>query len=471
MTTTLPNVPDISPATSRPAPPSVDRLKIYYENGKGFLVGIDDNYISMNTTDLRRHLAVAGFQTRANGGAVSEVELVIHKIQTTKCVAYAGPLAGKFPGVHTFGGNKILVTGAPNIIEPDDSVDWPILREILDQMLEPEDPVQKVYFLGWLKHAYVSLKAGQISQGQALALAGPRNCGKSLLQQVIREVLGGREANPYAYMTGRTDFNRDLFGAENLMFGDEVASTDYRNRVKFGAYIKQFVVNATQRCHGKGREAVALDPFWRVTMSLNDEVSALEVLPPLGQESLGDKIMLLKTRRPAVFDGDTWRRFSRPENWQRLVTELPGFVAFLSAYEIPSELQDDRLGIKAYQNQDLMVSLKAESPVRRLLEIIDTEQPYHTGISFAVLPPVKNTAGGVIKPWRGTANQMETRLIRNEFTEHSARRLLHYPSACGQYMSELVKLHPNRVKDAGIRDGLKYYEVYPPQSESKPTAL
>lgn len=460
-TTTLPNVPNISAATGRLAPPPVDDLPIYYENAKNYLVGIgDDGFIGMTAADLRRHLIILGYAARSNGAPLSEVDVAIHRVQTTKCIAYAGPLAGKSAGLHSVAGQRILVTGAPRIAQPDASLQWPLIREILEQMLSREDPIQLQYFYGWIKHAYLSLKSGTISQGQALALAGPRDCGKSLLQQLIREILGGREANPYAYMTGRTDFNRELFGAENLMFGDEVASTDYRNRVKFGAFIKQFVVNASQRCHGKGREAVTLDPFWRVTMSLNDEASNLDVLPPLGQDSMGDKIMLLKTTRPAVFDGREWQSRTRPENWGRLTAETPGFLSFLSSFEIPADLVDSRLGIKAYQNADLMVSIGAESPERRLLELVDSAKLYFAEETHTVTFP--DAPQPDRKPWRGTATQLENRLLKSESVSQQARRLLYYDSACGGYLATLAKKFPLRVSRLGLSEGLNRYELKAP---------
>ncbi len=51
-----------------------------------------------------------------------------------------------------------------------------------------------------------------------------------------------------------------------------------------------------QRCHAKHREPLTLTPFWRLSISVNDEPENLMVLPPI-DESLGDKMILLKARR------------------------------------------------------------------------------------------------------------------------------------------------------------------------------
>src|SRR5204862_7823749 len=104
------------------------------------------------------------------------------------------------------------------------------LRRLLETLLYDSHYDQLSYGFAWLKVAYEALRAGVWRPGPALALAGPRNCGKSLLQQLITLILGGRSAKPYRYMRGGTEFNADLFGAEHLCIEDEHCSTDIRSR-------------------------------------------------------------------------------------------------------------------------------------------------------------------------------------------------------------------------------------------------
>ncbi|MFN5561283.1 MAG: DUF5906 domain-containing protein [Opitutaceae bacterium] len=444
------SVPDICPSSGKPKPPSVHDLDIYHENGKGYLVRSGNDYIVMSASDLKRHLLRLGFSGRRRFPQ-SEVEEALNEVQMHKSVAYSGPLAGYKAGVWEMAGKKILVTGGPKIVEPDPSVEWPTIRALIEQMLCPDEGRQLRYFYGWLSHAYRCLRKGEIAPGQALALAGPRQCGKTLAQQIIREVLGGREASPYAFMTGTSDFNRELFGAENLIFGDEVAATDYRARMKFGAMLKQLVVNPTQRCHGKGREAIALAPFWRLTMSLNDESANLEVLPPLSHDSIVDKIILLQAVRPPILGQDDWCSRSRSENWARIQGELPGFCAFLDQYQIPAELRDGRFGITHYQNPDLLVQLKAETPERRLLELIDQVELYWD-------PAAPSSRDG----WECTAAMLEQRLENSDSAKMTARKLLHYQTACGQYLAQLAVCHPDRVRKEKHRNGLQQYRILPP---------
>jgi hypothetical protein len=121
----------------------------------------------------------------------------------------------------------------------------------LDSLLFDSRYDQRQYVYAWVKIAYEALRKGLWRGGPAMALAGPRGCGKSLLQNLFTEILGGRSAKPYRYMSGGTQFNADLFGPEHLMIEDEHSSTDIRSRRAFGSNIKQFTSNHTQSCHGK----------------------------------------------------------------------------------------------------------------------------------------------------------------------------------------------------------------------------
>ena len=308
MTSAL-TIPDISAETGMPLPPPIEELDVYHENGKGFLVGRNGDYIAMNNSEMRRHLLSLGY-SREKRSPLSEVDQALHDIQFTKSVVYAGPLAGYSPGLREVCGNRILVTGAPKIIEPDPKVEWPVIRKLIEQMLCADQGRQFPPFYGWLSVAYRSLRRREISQGQALALAGPRACGKTLLQQIIREILGGREGNPYPYMIQKTPFNRELFGAENLMFGDEVASTSYTTRTQFGAMLKQLVVNPTQRCHGSFR---MYRPDHAAVSASQPLVSPEEVMSLLGYSDR-DAFMRMARRSglPRIRINARVIRFERP---------------------------------------------------------------------------------------------------------------------------------------------------------------
>jgi hypothetical protein len=287
---------------------------------------------------------------------------------------------------------------------------------------------QTPYFWGWLAWAYQSLRAGTFYPGQALAIAGPRECGKSLLQQLITVILGGRAAKPYQYMVGATPFNSDLFWAEHLAVEDEVASSDLRSRRAFGAQLKQFAACLDQRCHGKGREPVMLRPFWRLSITLNDEPENLMVLPPL-DDSIEDKIIILRAvRRPLPMPADS--PAAKAALWAKFMAEVPALCRWLLDYQIAPEHRSDRYGVAHYHDHEICSALYALSRESHLWEMI----------SEVVID------GPGLEDWHGSADEL-TRLLTaaDSPCARAARELLTWPGACGTYLGRLAKRHPSVI--------------------------
>ena len=402
--------------------------KCYWvENARG-------TWMEVNETSLRRRLRGAGLRLKAaEGELLSEVNAKLIEIQDHCDLAYAGPLAGHRSGPIEISGNRILVTSSPKLIEPQKG-EWKMLSGILDNLLIDGDYDQRDYVLGWLKVSYEALRARVLRPGQAMVLAGPKNCGKSLLQTLFTEILGGRCAKPYRYMSGGTPFNAELFGAEHLMIEDEHSSTDIRARRALGSHIKQLTVNQTQSCHDKGRRAVTLTPFWRVSISVNDEPEAMMVLPPMSDsenDSLSDKLFLLRAMKAAM-PMPTEEHNQRTAFWQQLVSELPAFLHFLESSQIPDQLRDGRFGVKTWHHPKLLAALNALAPETRLLALIDEELFSEEKVAEGVTIAEKREL------WRGTAEQLERRLFASDF-KIEAQRLLTFPTATGTYLGRLAK--------------------------------
>ena len=391
-----------------------------------------------------------GFDNRTPiGGGLSPINLAVQYIQHERSVAYVGPYAGRRRGLINEQGRPILVTEGYNLPMPAVGGDFPLIRAITTGMLDWGKIPQSGYFFAWLKWSYESLASGELNPAHVLAFVGPRSCGKSLLQTLICKVLGGRSANPFAWMTGQTPFNRELFGVENLMFGDEISGNpDIRTRRKFGTIIKQIAVNEDQRCHGKNREALTLRPFWRATFSINDEPENVVTIPPL-DDSMQDKLIIFKIQRPGIFDTSAWGKV-RSENMRNLVAEIPYFLDFLKKFQVPIELQGDRCGVANFQHPDIMVALNAMSQEERLLELIDDE-----------LFPNDATAGS--GPFVGKASKVERALLRRESSSReSASKLLYFSGAVGTYLARLADREDGRVTFTTGRGGTREYTIHPP---------
>jgi Bifunctional DNA primase/polymerase, N-terminal len=412
-------------------------LDIYYDSTKDFWATNDRaGWIKIGSSDVRRWLAQRGFRSRPKDDEnVSQIDSLLTAIQRSNDVDYAGPLAGYPAGVFVINNSRILVKDSPVLIQPS-SGPWPLLRGIIENMLGLE---QSVFLFGWLKVALESLASRKFRVGQAMTLAGPKDCGKSLIQQLITILLGGRAAKPHRYMSGATPFNADLFGSEHLMVEDEEPSTDIRARRNFGTKIKEICANTVHSCHAKHRSALSLTPFWRVSISVNDEPENLMILPPI-DESLADKLIILKAARYPM-PMSTATDEERSLFMAALKSELPHFADFLFKWQIPADLVSQRYGVTHYQHPEILTALGTLAPETRLLELIDSEL-------FSSVAPGS---------WEGTASELERKLTAdNSSVRREAGKLFSFPTACGTYLGRLQKLYPGRFESMHSRTGNRW---------------
>ncbi len=424
------------------------QFETYYDSGRKtyWITNDRGQWIEVTETALRRFLKQIGLSPKPPEGCfISPLETRLMAIQTKWDVGWAGSLAGHHKGIAEADGHRILVKDSPKLVEPSLG-EWPVIAALLEGLFDDEECDQRPYVFGWLQSALECLHRRQFRFGQALAIAGPRDCGKSLFQNhIVTPLLGGRSAKPYHYMSGGTDFNGELFGAEHLLIEDEVASTDIRARRHFGGRIKDFVANETQRHHAKNRQGVSLLPFWRITISVNDEPENLLVLPPI-DESLADKIMLLRAGR-AVLSMPTGTLNEQEAFRARLKSELPAFAHhLLHEFRLPEELRSERAGVVHYHHPAIMAALDELSPELRLAELIDL-------VLFDSL---------AADPWTGTANELQRRLRESKHWPE-INRVLTFANACGTYLGRLANKHPERYSRR-LRDGINRWTIIPPRN-------
>jgi len=406
---------------------------LYFDaRGGGYWLPLPSGrFLNLDKRDAQVHLMNAGLDADGMTGPLTNMQKVTLVAQTERAVDYANPLAGHRCGAfETTDGKRVLVTSQARIPSRGKSRDCPFIERFLEQLLGAE---QMHVFCLWLKVARAAQISGDFRPGQMLVLAGPSNCGKSLCQALITEFLGGRVGKPYRYMVGETAFNSDVCAAEHWCIEDENASTDIRTRRKFGASLKEATVNQNVSVHAKGRDAITLPLFRRVSLSVNDEPENLMILPPL-DGSIIDKIILFRCAMARLPN-------ERSETWQRILKELPNFVTQVECFRIPKSMVCPRFGVTAFHNPSLLEALNEVAPETRLQALID-----------AVLEKdwEKNDA-----PWDGTAEELEQRLRASSFN-FAVDRLLHYSSACGTYLARLAAKLPSRFEARKVKGKTKW---------------
>jgi hypothetical protein len=444
----------IAPA-SGPADPPSPTIDAYYDSvRKEYLTrNSGGRWLSHGEPAFRRLLKSKGYSCslsddeRKAGEILSEAEREILALQDTRDVKFCGSLAGRPAGFYEENGERFLVMDSPVLLNPAPG-EWPLIRATLAGLVagsdEREAGTQWELLLGWLAAAVQCLYRQSLRPGQALVLAGPAGCGKSVLQnQIITALLGGRAAKCAPYLQGKTSFNGDLFGAEHLMLEDEHSETNVRSRRALASNIKQICVNVVQPCHPKHRPIINLSPFWRLTVSLNDEPERLLIIPPLAGD-IADKIIILRCRAFA------WPLpIATPEQWGRFTSalrgELPAFLHFLLSHRTPPAHHSDRYGVAAWHHPELSRALDETAPEAHLALVI-----------ARWLEPRCS--------WQGTADTLRSSLLDDGSTGRDARELLDWPNACGTYLGRLEAKQrpPLTVRQIRSADRREWSVTLPP---------
>lgn len=399
----------VSPECSVPLAYCSPNLTWYTTNNR-------DHWIKIQEHAAVRLLRENGF-SGSNSENVSSAHSELNRILREEDVDYAGRLAGWPAGLHQVGSVRFLVTHSTNppIAR---AGEWGQLRGFLHGMLGEH---QLRLFLCWLHFRRLAVLQCKWIAGQALVLIGPPSCGKSFTQHLITQCLGGNVARPWRFMTGSTQFNSDLVAAEHLAIEDEAPSHDIRTRRAVGCAIKTMLFARDQSAHGKGVNAVTLEPRWALSISINDEPENVQVIPPL-DDSLIDKIMILKcTGVPrCVPEGMT------EKDWLAglLAKELAAMLYDVDAMQVDEEYRDPRSGVKAFQHPDALEILRSVSPEESLLQLLIahvSDDPY----------------------WQGSAVELERKLRRED--EFTVSRLCRSQYAIGTYISRLAKSYPDRI--------------------------
>lgn len=409
----------------------------------------DGNFGQLCREDMRLHLGVQGFNLLASEGSPSPADRELHRLQGEARVGYAGPICGRPPGLITENGLRVLVTRGPTHIEPK-AGECPTISNLIGNLFgraarDPLAPTQGNVFLAWLKLARVAVRnPNEHRPGHVLAVVGPKDCGKSLLQSaIVTPALGGRVADPALWFTGATTFNSDLWAAEHLAIGDKGLGEDGRERARLRDELKRVAAASDYPLHGKHRDALTLRPIWRVTLSANDDPESAASLPAL-DASFEDKIVYLQCYAPPAPFFNEDEPGARASFAKAIADELPAFLAAVDGFEIPADLRKARFGVREFHHPKILDLIESGSPLVPLGEALESwistwemtaleiempsvelyakldkhldnrlrpisSSPRHLGHQLARLGTLENWRGRIIRGERRIGNRTENR--------------------------------------------------------------
>ena len=310
---------------------------IYYDGKTFFMKAGDGIWRYEMVAMLSSELKCRNISDRApKGAAMSPMDKAKAFIRTHRRVDGAGPSLYNPNELWSEGGKKYLNT-AKNVrivpaAETADAwgVGFPRYAAILDNVFANDD--YKDIFLFWLKRFYESAEAGKLCMGQAMILVGPVHCFKTfLIERLLSPAMGGY-ADLSSVVSGEGNgFNADLFQSPLAIIDDSRAAESESALQRYASYVKKLVAHGKHKYHEKYLTPIMVEWRGRVVIAANDDPVSIKAVPAL-DISNEDKIIALALR--------TYDEGPTVEELKDVETELPAFLAWLKAWDVPARYID-----------------------------------------------------------------------------------------------------------------------------------
>ena len=373
-----------------------DLLDHYWFNGKSFFKLVYGAAVTIPKEQLILELRRAGYSPRSKKGQpLSEVEAAILTISNDNRIDEIAPVVFSKDRIVTYNSHRILNNANISPVEPADDGDpslWPFLHDWLSQLFVNDGRPTVEYFYAWMKRFYNAVLEKTDDQGQALILVGPTNKGKSLLSNRVISALVGGFADASDYLSGQTNFNKDLAGKASWVIDDTTSAASFQDQRRANELIKRTVANPRIEYHAKYVDAVSVPWTGRIIFSVNEDANSLSVIPSL-DSSNRDKLMALRVSNQATS--------SFPPNTvveQIIEEELPHFGRYLLDWGVPQEIEGlNRFGVVSYIDQTIATAAYDNSSRSAVAELVE----------FFVK---RAREGGMAGFWRGTLTDFQVSL-------------------------------------------------------------
>lgn len=376
-------------------------LRDTFYDGRKFWAKQDDGKWLDESTEVFRCALRTDFgldPKPPKGGTCSEVDRAIREVQRNRRVKSAMPFVHMSKGLIKVDGEFHLNTCSINCMEPAaDGGEWgenfSWLAKLLDEMYGED---QLPHLMAWWKRFYQGGLERKPVLGQAIFTVGPVGCGKTLFQcNILAKAVGGHMDSTDFIVEGN-QFSGAFVQKPIMSIDDSSPASDARRHSQYSARIKKIVANPHQYYNEKYASAGQITWLGRVMVSLNEDPESLRMLPDL-QQSLMDKIMIFKVKRPS---------FPFPESYEvdRIVDEeLPHLLRWLLDWDIPEVLKGaSRFGVMSYHHPSLHRQALESGHQYAFVEVLDLFLE-----DFHVAEPT--TEG-----WTGTAADLLSQMKLNE---------------------------------------------------------
>jgi hypothetical protein len=307
-----------------------DALENLYTDGRNYFeVGPDGTVDTMDLTQMRVTLEATYNMSpvRPKHGACPLLTMAMEYIRRNKKVDSVAPLFFRPRFVEDRLGNKFLNNSRRKLVTRfDGKVEkfgdgFPVIADLLNKQFHEKDVFWA--FHAWLKYFWESCRAGSPKLGHIMIIAGPAQCGKTLLANaVVGQMFGGAD-DPSSYLTGQTNFNGSL--AQSPVWAlDDVVITGRDSSDIYTNIVKRVGANPTITVEAKYKDrSIPYEWGGRLIITLNDDPKSLWGLPNLDGTIL-DKLFILKAS-----SGFTVPSALGYDVKDVIYDELPHFVAWV----------------------------------------------------------------------------------------------------------------------------------------------
>jgi len=343
---------------------------IYYDGKTFFMRAGDGIWRYEMVAMLSSELKCRNISDRApKGAAMSPMDRAKAFIREHRRVDGAGPSLYN-PNELWFEGGKKYLNTAKNVkimpaAETADAwgVGFPRYAAILDNVFAHLD--YRDFFMAWLKRFYESAEKGKLCMGQAMILVGPVHCYKTFfIERLLKPAMGGY-ADLSSIVSGEGNgFNADLFQSPLAIIDDTKAAESEAQTNRYSSAIKKLVAHGTHKYHEKYLTPIMVEWRGRVVIAANDDPVSIKAVPALDMSNK-DKIIALALK--------TFEEGPTVDDLKDVEIELPAFLAWLKAWDIPAKYIDaaNRYYVMSYISPEVMEKIAAASPSAELRDTIN----------------------------------------------------------------------------------------------------
>ena len=345
-------------------------LDLYWFNGKNYYTLNNGSTQQLPKDQLCLELRQAGFSPRPRRGQpLSEMESALLTIAQRNRIDEVAPVVFSDQRVVEYNSHRILNNANIYPVQPaenGDPANWPFLDKWLSQLFANGKIETKFYFYAWMRRFYMAVLDKKFAQGQALLLVGKTNKGKSLLSNRVISALVGGFADASDYLSGQTNFNKDLARVAAWVIDDTTSAASFQDQRRATELIKRSVANPRIEYHAKYVDAVSVPWTGRVIMSLNMDANSLSVIPAL-DSSNKDKLMALRISEKAT------SKFPPNSEVEEIISrELPHFAKWLIDWEVPKEIKGaSRFGVASYIDKTIESAAYDNSSRSTVAELVE----------------------------------------------------------------------------------------------------